>query len=120
MVEVMFTTAPLFASAIAAKSGSAWIGAPEGCTPAGDGALAPCEACAGGCGCGSDLEQPPAINAAASKETASIPGFIGSLASSRMGLRWAQAACRSTLLKKDPDAYEASAARNSAGFTMRN
>ncbi len=81
----MLTTAPLFASAIVAKSGSVCIGAPEACTPAGDSALAPCAACEDGCGCacacGSDLEQPPTINNAASRETASIPGFIGSLAS---------------------------------------
>ena len=83
MVEVMLTTAPLFASAIAAKSGSVCSGAPAACTPAGDGALAPCAACgAEALASGSDvLEQPPTISAAASKETASIPGFIGSLAS---------------------------------------
>src|SRR5260221_3258228 len=82
----MLTTAPLFASAIVAKSGSVCIGAPAACTPPGDGALAPCAACEDGCAlaCGSEgLEQPLAMNSAASKETAS---FIGSLSSNGSGL----------------------------------
>src|SRR5260221_2010672 len=82
----MLTTAPLFASAIVAKSGSVCIGAPAACTPAGDGALAPCAACEDGCAlaCGSEgLEQPLAMNSAASKEAAS---FIGGLSSNGSGV----------------------------------
>jgi hypothetical protein len=77
MVEVMFTTAPLFASAIAAKSGSAWIGA-----------LAPCAACCAGAdfpgifACGSELlEQPAARMTAESKQTESILAFMDHLKS---------------------------------------
>src|SRR5258706_8828521 len=86
MGEVMFTTVFLFASAIAAKSGRICTGAPAAATPAGEGAVAPCAACEDGCAfaCGSEgLEQPLAMNSAASKETAS---FIGSLSSNGSGL----------------------------------
>src|SRR5260221_14013400 len=82
----MLATAPLFAWAIVAKSGSVCIGAPEACTPAGDGAGPPCAACEDGCAlaCGSEgLEQPLAMNSAAGKETAS---FIGSLSPNGSGL----------------------------------
>src|SRR6266850_7662794 len=76
MVEVMFTTAPLFASAIAAKSGSTCAGAPPAaCAPAGDGAVAPWAAWV----FGSDgLEQPPARMTADSKQTEKILAFMGS------------------------------------------
>src|SRR2546430_16135586 len=82
MVEVMLTTAPLFASAIAAKSGSVCSGAPAACTPAAfiptDGAVTPCAAFPDMFACGSAvLEQPAARMTAESKQAERILAFMG-------------------------------------------
>src|SRR5882672_10288740 len=63
----MLTTAPLFASAIAAKSGSDCIGAPAAAWLVEGAALAPCAACA--LGVSATLEHPPAASAAANRKT---------------------------------------------------
>src|SRR5204862_5199877 len=81
-VAVMLTTAPLFASTIAAKSGSVWTAPPEAAAPAccGAGAVLPAAGTltlAGGALAltGSSLVQPPATTAAAATANSKTLGL---------------------------------------------
>src|SRR5689334_16425990 len=89
MVARMFTTAPLLASAMAAKSGSDCTGAPAACAPFGlfaDAVVAPCAAW-GFAGCSVAGEQ-AAPRQAVIKEKARIAGFMGQPRYRGLTLRW--------------------------------
>src|SRR3954466_6675971 len=86
----MLTTAPLLASAIAAKSGSACIGAPAACAPVAAGAVAPCAA--GAFAGVSVAGEQPEPNRAAIKEIVRIAGFMSASDGAGLRLRWARSA----------------------------